>query len=284
MFEQRLNRLVRSLDGAPRFFMRRGYSNFTSPRLFFALRNAHPPKSGKNSLFSTTNGGQSRSLFVKIESTPNPDSLKFIPENRDVLTESQGSGRQFDTVSSAKGSKLVRRLLKIAQVTSVFLGREFISVNKLEETSWAPLKPIILDAIMDAYNELDSNKVPILDDVSDAAINSDTLISPDDSEVVAMIKELLETRIRPAVQEDGGDIFFEGFDEDTGVVKVRMAGSCVGCPSSTATLRNGVENMLMHYIPEVKSIEQVKGQLESEGEKELTSLEERLSATSSEKN
>jgi Fe-S cluster biogenesis protein NfuA len=137
---------------------------------------------------------------------------------------------------------------------------------------------------MDAYNELDSNKVPILDDVSDAAINSDTLISPDDSEVVAMIKELLETRIRPAVQEDGGDIFFEGFDEDTGVVKVRMAGSCVGCPSSTATLRNGVENMLMHYIPEVKSIEQVKGQLESEGEKELTSLEERLSATSSEKN
>jgi Fe-S cluster biogenesis protein NfuA len=201
-----------------------------------------------------------------------------------VLTESQGTGRQFDTVSSAKGSKLVRRLLKIAQVTSVFLGREFISVNKLEETSWAPLKPIILDAIMDAYNELDSNKVPILDDVSDAAINSDTLISPDDSEVVAMIKELLETRIRPAVQEDGGDIFFEGFDEDTGVVKVRMAGSCVGCPSSTATLRNGVENMLMHYIPEVKSIEQVKGQLESEGEKELTSLEERLSATSSEKN
>jgi Fe-S cluster biogenesis protein NfuA len=122
--------------------------------------------------------------------------------------------------------------------------------------------------------------VPILDDASDAAVNADTLISPDDSEVVAMIKELLETRIRPAVQEDGGDIFFEGFDEDTGVVKVRMAGSCVGCPSSTATLRNGVENMLMHYIPEVKSIEQVKGQLEADSEKELTSLEERLSATS----
>jgi NFU1 iron-sulfur cluster scaffold homolog, mitochondrial len=225
-------------------------------------------------------GGQSRSLFVKIESTPNPDSLKFIPENREVLTESQGSGRQFDTVSSAKGSKLVRRLLKIAQVTSVFLGREFISVNKLEETSWAPLKPIVLDAIMDAYNELDSNKVPILDDSSDALVNADTRISPEDSEVVAMIKELLETRIRPAVQEDGGDIFYEGFDPDTGVVKVRMAGSCVGCPSSTATLRNGVENMLMHYIPEVKSIEQVKGQLETESEKELSSLEERLSATS----
>ena len=256
--------------------------NLTSPRLLFALRNAHPPKAapGLHSLFSTINGGQSRSLFVKIESTPNPDSLKFVPEKRDVLLESQGSGRQFDTVSSAKGSKLVRRLLKIAQVTSVFLGREFISVNKLEETSWAPLKPIILDAIMDAYNELDSNKVPILDDASDAAVNADTLISPDDSEVVAMIKELLETRIRPAVQEDGGDIFFEGFDEDTGVVKVRMAGSCVGCPSSTATLRNGVENMLMHYIPEVKSIEQVKGQLEADSEKELTSLEERLSATS----
>ena len=91
-----------------------------------------------------------------------------------------------------------------------------------------------------------------------------------------MIKELLETRIRPAVQEDGGDIFFEGFDADAGLVRVRMAGSCVGCPSSTATLRNGVENMLMHYVPEVRGIEQVKGKIDEESDAAFASLEERL--------
>jgi len=253
-----------------------------------ALRRPRPSSSPSSSLspsppLRVPRGA--RALFVKIESTPNPDSLKFLPEGRVVLAERFGSGRQFESLAQAKGSKLVRRLLKIQQVSSVFLGRDFISVNKAEETPWAPLKPVVLDAIMDAFNELDSPKaVPLLEEDPPAAggegasasASADTRILPEDSEVVAMIKELLETRIRPAVQEDGGDIFYEGFDADTGMVRVRMAGSCVGCPSSTATLRNGVENMLMHYVPEVRGIEQVKGVIDEVSDAQLQSLEERL--------
>lgn len=152
-----------------------------------------------------------------------------------------------------------------------------------------PLKPIVLDAIMDAYAELDSDGTPIVEPpkAADAAGGggggaTTGAAAEDDDEVVAMIKELLETRIRPAVQEDGGDIFYVAFDHESGVVKVRMAGSCVGCPSSTATLRNGVENMLMHYIPEVKAIEQVTTELEELGKKELKTMEERLKATGAE--
>jgi Fe-S cluster biogenesis protein NfuA len=141
-------------------------------------------------------------------------------------------------------------------------------------------KPVVLDAIMDAFNELDSPRAtPLLEPdaaPADGGAAGDTAAQPGDSEVVAMIKELLETRIRPAVQEDGGDIFFEGFDADAGLVRVRMAGSCVGCPSSTATLRNGVENMLMHYVPEVRGIEQVKGKIDEESDAAFASLEERL--------
>lgn len=106
----------------------------------------------------------------------------------------------------------------------------------------------------------------------------DTAITEEDDEVTAMIKELLDTRIRPAVQEDGGDIFYKGFDRDSGMVRLKMGGSCVGCPSSTATLRNGVENMLMYYIPEVKGITEIKDELDELGDKELKSLEDRLAA------
>ena len=161
--------------------------------------------------------GQTRSLFIKVETTPNPDSIKFIPEGKRGLPEELGNGVHFDSHSKklAAGSPLVTKLLKYKEITGVFLGRDFISVNKS----------------------------------------------------------------RPAVQEDGGDIFYMGFDESSGIVKLKMAGSCVGCPSSTATLRNGVENMLMHYIPEVKGIEQVKDELTTKGEEELKTMEERLKAT-----
>jgi Fe-S cluster biogenesis protein NfuA len=217
-----------------------------------------------------------RSLFIKIESTPNPDSLKFRPEEREVLPASMGTGLHFSDVKDARGSKFVRRLLKYSQVTSVFLGPDFISVNKVDGVAWDTLKPIVLGAIMDAYAEKDASGVPIVENVEPPP---DTAPAEDDDEVVAMIKELMETRIRPAVQEDGGDIFFVCVigcaAREAGV---RLAGSCVGCPSSSATLKNGVENMLMHYIPEVRKIEQVLSPAEEEGSKVLATLEDRLGA------
>lgn len=217
-------------------------------------------------------GASRRSLFVRMDSTPNPDSMKFVPEGETVLPEEFGTGIHFSTIKDAKGSKLVRRLLKIDPVTDVFLGRDFISVNKQEEVDWQVLRPLVLNAIMD---EMASGE-PV---ITEAVSASDTAITEDDSEVVALIKELLETRIRPAVQEDGGDIMFKGFDEDTGIVKLQMAGSCVGCPSSTLTLKQGVENMLMHYITEVEGIEQVfDEELIEVNNEAFESLEEKLRA------
>jgi hypothetical protein len=147
-----------------------------------------------------------RSLFIKISPTPNPDSMKFLPENREVLPPSLGGGLHFSDAASARGSPLARRLLKTKEITGVFLGPDFISVNKDERTGWAALKPIVVSAIMDAYAELDAKGVALVGPAPEAA--ADTAAQPEDTEVVAMIKELLETRIRPAVQEDGGDIFF----------------------------------------------------------------------------
>ncbi|KAL6494288.1 NifU-like protein 4, mitochondrial [Orobanche gracilis] len=138
-----------------------------------------------------------------------------------------------------------------AGITRVFFGSDFVTVTKSEEISWDLLKPQIFAAIMDFYS---SGQPLILD--STTAATTDTAIHEDDSETVAMIKELLETRIRPAVQDDGGDIEYVGFDSDTGVVKLRMQGACSGCPSSSVTLKSGIENMLMHYVPEVKGVEQ----------------------------
>ena len=132
----------------------------------------------------------------------------------------------------------------------MFIGREFVSVTKEVDVAWQTLKPRIFSSLLDYF----SGGKPV---VSEDPIISDTAISDDDDEVVATIKELIETRVRPSVQDDGGDIFYVGFDQATGIVKVKLAGSCVGCPSSSVTLRNGVENMLMHYIPEVKGIEEV---------------------------
>lgn len=132
-----------------------------------------------------------------------------------------------------------------------FFGSDFITVTKSEEVSWDILKPEIFAAIMDFYS---SEKPLFLDSKSGAP--TDTTINEDDDETVAMIKELLETRIRPAVQDDGGDIEYCGFDAETGVVKLKMQGACSGCPSSSLTLKSGIENMLMHYVPEVKGVEQ----------------------------
>ena len=145
-----------------------------------------------------------------------------------------------------------------------------------------PLRPIVLNALMDALAESAERGTGLVEasssSPSHAANGAGTAVSDDDDEVVTMIKELIETRIRPAVQEDGGDIFYAGFDAASGIVRLKMAGSCVGCPSSSATLKNGVENMLMHYVPEVKGIEQVKDAGEEEGDRVLAALDAKLEA------
>lgn len=194
-----------------------------------------------------------RNIFIDTEATPNPQSMKFLP-GQEVLPEEFGTGMYFQRSETREiaRSPLAKSLFSVSGVKGLFLGRDFITITKNSSESWHPLKPQIFSKILDFYAE----GAPALLDASDVTV-SDTAILDTDDEVVATIKELMEARIRPSVQEDGGDIFYEGFEPSTGMVKVRLAGSCVGCPSSTVTLRNGVENMLMHYIPEVKGIEDV---------------------------
>ncbi|XP_049370950.1 nifU-like protein 4, mitochondrial [Solanum verrucosum] len=192
-------------------------------------------------------GGQKRTMFIQTQSTPNPLSLMFYPGKPVV----EAGSADFPNARSAMNSPLAKALFGIDGITRVFFGSDFITVTKSEEASWDFLKPEIFAAIMDFF----SSGNPVFLDSSTAA-SMDTAIHEDDSEIVAMIKELLETRIRPAVQDDGGDIVYRGFDPDTGVVKLKMQGACSGCPSSSVTLKSGIENMLMHYVPEVKSVEQ----------------------------
>ena len=189
---------------------------------------------------------QYRSIFIDTETTPNPQSMKFIP-GREILPESAGTGLYFqkgDTKEIQK-SPLAKALFAVSGIKGVFLGRDFITITKNTEEVWQVMKPLIFSKILDFISEGKA----VVDDSQSAV--SDTTVLDTDDEVVATIKELLETRVRPAVQEDGGDIFYVGFDPVSGIVKVRLAGSCVGCPSSSITLRNGVENMLTHYVPEV---------------------------------
>ena len=201
-----------------------------------------------------------RTLFIQTEKTPNPDSLKFLP-GISVLPPEHGSGLfiQKGDREFKRRSPLASRLFSIEGVANVFFGLDFVTVGRLNpdkldvdanEVDWSVLKPQVFSVLMDSFTD----GVLVIDETPAV---SDTTILDDDDEIVAMIKELLETRIRPAVQEDGGDIFYAGFDEGTGVVRVQLAGSCQGCPSSSVTLKSGVENMLMHYIPEVTAVESV---------------------------
>ncbi|CAD5323688.1 unnamed protein product [Arabidopsis thaliana] len=190
-------------------------------------------------------GGQRRTMFIQTQSTPNPSSLMFYP-GKPVM---EVGSADFPNVRSALGSPLAKSIYSIDGVVRVFFGSDFVTVTKSDDVSWDILKPEIFAAVMDFY----SSGQPLFLD-SQAAAAKDTAISEDDSETVAMIKELLETRIRPAVQDDGGDIEYCGFDP--GIVKLRMQGACSGCPSSSVTLKSGIENMLMHYVSEVKGVEQ----------------------------
>jgi NFU1 iron-sulfur cluster scaffold homolog, mitochondrial len=189
-------------------------------------------------------------MFIQTETTPNDDSLKFIP-GVDVMTE--GTAEFVDT-RSALASPLAIRLMGIDGVTAVFYGPDFVTVSKENDVQWAVVKPEVYATLMEHF----SSGSPLFRSEEDRANAGpqDTRILDTDSETVAMIKELLDTRVRPAIMEDGGDIEYRGFTDD-GIVQVKLKGSCRGCSSSTVTLKSGIERMLMHYIPEVKGVEQV---------------------------
>ncbi len=185
-------------------------------------------------------------MFIQTEATPNPATLKFLP-GRDVL---EGEPRDFRSADAAAISPLAMGLFGISGVTGVFLGSDFISVTK-DETNWAHIKPAILGVIMDHFL---SGK-PVIAEASGSAPAFDEVeefFEEEDKEMVEVIKELLATRVRPAVAMDGGDIIFKGFKE--GTVFLHMQGACSGCPSSTATLKSGIENLLRHFVPGVQEV------------------------------
>lgn len=188
-------------------------------------------------------------MFIQTEATPNPATLKFLP-GRDVL---EGEPRDFRSVDTAAISPLASGLFAVSGVNGVFLGSDFISVTK-DDTNWAHIKPAILGVIMDHFL---SGK-PVIAEPSGAhaqAMDGEEFFDDDDSETVEVIKELLSTRVRPAVAMDGGDIIFKGYRQ--GTVFLHMQGACSGCPSSTATLKNGIENLLRHFVPGVETVQQV---------------------------
>ncbi len=194
-------------------------------------------------------------MFIQTEETPNPATLKFLP-GQDVMGAAPPA--DFPNAESAKASPLAESLFKIPQVSSVFLGSDFITITKSED-DWQQLKPILLTALMDFFltGLPVINQTPALQDVSEGADGEEG-----DSEIVSTIKQLLDTRVRPAVAQDGGDIVFHGYED--GVVSLTMRGACAGCPSSTATLKHGIENLLKHFIPEVNEVRATEGDAEGD--------------------
>jgi Fe-S cluster biogenesis protein NfuA len=185
-------------------------------------------------------------MFIQTEATPNPATLKFLP-GRAVLENGTLDMRDRD---AAVQSPLAQRLFDIPNVGGVFFGGDFISVTKTDG-DWQQMKPAILGAIMEHY----LSGAPLLAQEAQAAEASDEFFDADDEETVTLIKDLLETRVRPAVAGDGGDITFKGYKE--GVVYLHMQGACSGCPSSTATLKHGIQNLLRHFVPEVTEVRPV---------------------------
>ena len=185
-------------------------------------------------------------MFIETEGTPNPATLKFLP-GRDVMGERTAD---FASAQAAERSPLASAIFTLPGVTRVFLGGDFVTVTKTDEIAWQALKPQVLGAIMEHF----MSGAPVL--ASEAKAQSeDEFFDPEDAATVETIKDLIETRVRPAVAGDGGDITFRGFKN--GVVYLAMKGSCSGCPSSTATLKHGIQNLLRHFLPDVREVEAV---------------------------
>lgn len=192
-------------------------------------------------------------MFIQTEETPNPATLKFIPDNKIVLEN--GVIEFKNQKQAATKSPLALQLFEIDGVEGILLGKDFITITKSNKKEWKKIKPEIQATIMDFYV---SGK-PILYEQNsneDSKNNTKNSVNEEDSEIVKQIKELIEIKVRPAVAMDGGDIIFHSFED--GIVRLVLKGSCSGCPSSTITLKNGIENMLKHYIPEVEAVEQVQ--------------------------
>ncbi|KAK9448098.1 scaffold protein Nfu/NifU N terminal-domain-containing protein [Limtongia smithiae] len=210
---------------------------------------------------------QSRSMFIQTATTPNEDALKFIPSMQ--ILPPGARTIEFLNGREAHASPLARKLFSVDGVVSVMFGPDFITVEKDHDTSWAVLKPELFSLL----TEFLSSGAKIL--LEDTMPNEDTMPQDGDSETVSMVKELIDTRIRPAIQEDGGDIEYMGFTPD-GVVQLRLRGACRSCDSSAVTLKNGIEAMLMHYVDGVTGIEQVLAPEEEISLKEFQKFEAKL--------
>ncbi|EXJ74534.1 Fe/S biogenesis protein NfuA [Cladophialophora psammophila CBS 110553] len=225
----------------------------------------------------------SRSIYIQTQPTPNASALKFLP-NHPVLPEGFPStfleyNSPRSTLAAPHPSPLAARLLDVDGVSSVFYGPDFITVTKAEDVNWTHIKPeifaLITEAITSGEALVNTVEKSTSAEEGQGGLGEDSLAPNDeDDEVVAMIKELLETRIRPAIQEDGGDIEFRGFEN--GMVNLKLRGACRTCDSSTVTLKNGIESMLMHYIEEVKGVNQVLDEEEEIAMKEFARFEEKL--------
>ncbi|KAB8338849.1 hypothetical protein FH972_021793 [Carpinus fangiana] len=222
-----------------------------------------------------------RTLFIQTEATPNADALKFKPNTRVLPEDFAGTFLEYlsprSTLAPPNPSPLAAQLLAVDGVSAIFYGSDYITVTKASDSEWGHVKPEVFSLITEAV----SSGKPLVNTIEGQAEDgqetsaNDTLeYNENDSEVVSMIKELLETRIRPAIQEDGGDIEFRGFD--AGWVSLKLRGACRTCDSSTVTLRNGIESMLMHYIEEVKGVQQVMDQEEEIAMAEFAKFEAKL--------
>lgn len=193
-------------------------------------------------------------MFIQTEDTPNPQSMKFLPGQ--AILGASAVGMDFPNAETAKASPLAGALFEIDGVSGVFLGSDFVTVTKFESIDWRHVKPSILGAIADFLTAA----LPVLAEGAAAARKPATSLDEyeeEDREIVEQIIELIDTRVRPAVAADGGDIAFQHYEPRTGVVFLSLHGSCSGCPSSTMTLKAGIENMLKHYVPEVVKVEAV---------------------------
>jgi len=188
-------------------------------------------------------------MFIQTEATPNPDTVKFLPG---LPVAGLHGPFDYPDAASAAASLLARALFEVDGVERVFLGADFVSISKAGGRDWKHVKPMVLAAIMDHFMA----GLPVVD-LSGMSEDEETAYEGETAEIVREIRELLETRIRPAVAQDGGDITFRSFDAGTGVVHLTMRGACAGCPSSTQTLKMGIENMLRTYVPEVTAVEAV---------------------------